>query len=143
MKEYNVKINGTEYAVNIKNIEDNTAILTVNGAEYEVEVQGIATKPKKATKVVQAPVMQADVQPVTRPAEPSGPAKGLKSPLPGVILDVFVKEGDKVKAGQKLMLLEAMKMENNIDSDTDGVVESLKVKKGDSVLEGDVLITIG
>ena len=67
----------------------------------------------------------------------------VKSPLPGVILDIRIKEGDTVSVGQTLMVLEAMKMENNIDSDRAGVVKSVKVNRGDSVLEGDVLITLG
>ena len=67
----------------------------------------------------------------------------VKSPLPGVILDIRIKEGDPVAVGQTLVVLEAMKMENNIDSDRAGVVKSIKVNRGDSVLEGDVLITLG
>ena len=67
----------------------------------------------------------------------------VKSPLPGVILDIRIKEGDTVAVGQTLVVLEAMKMENNIDSDRAGVVKSIKVNRGDSVLEGDVLITLG
>ena len=67
----------------------------------------------------------------------------IKSPLPGVILGVHVKEGDLVKVGVKLITLEAMKMENNINSDKEGVIKSIKVRQGDSVLEGDVLIEIG
>ncbi|MFA7201298.1 MAG: acetyl-CoA carboxylase biotin carboxyl carrier protein subunit, partial [Bacteroidales bacterium] len=63
-------------------------------------------------------------------------------PLPGVILEVTVKEGDTVKSGQKLVVLEAMKMENNIEADRDGVVTSIKVSKGDSVLEGAPLIIL-
>jgi biotin carboxyl carrier protein len=63
--------------------------------------------------------------------------------LPGVILDVHVREGDSVKVGQKLLTLEAMKMENNINADKEGKVVSMKVSKGDSVMEGDVLIVIG
>ena len=142
MKEYNLKINGTDYAVNIKNIEDNKATLTVNGAEYQVEVGGITTKPTKVVnKGVQTPTMQSE-EPVVKPAASSGSANPLKSPLPGVILDVMVKEGDAVKAGQTLLILEAMKMENNIESDRDGVIERLNARKGDSVLEGDVLLTI-
>ena len=66
-----------------------------------------------------------------------------KSPLPGVIVDLKVREGDQVNAGQHLLILEAMKMENNIDADRDGIVVELKVNKGDSVLEGDTLLTIG
>lgn len=143
MKEYKLKINGTEYAVNIKSIEDNIASLSVNGAEYEVEVEGMVTRPSKPTKVVQAPKAPNSDQPVVvkAPAAASN-AGAVKSPLPGVVLDVAVREGDTVKIGQKLLVLEAMKMENNIDSDRDGVVDAIKVRKGDSVLEGDVLITI-
>jgi biotin carboxyl carrier protein len=67
----------------------------------------------------------------------------VKSPLPGVILDVHVREGDSVKVGQRLITLEAMKMENNINADKEGRIVSLKVHKGDAVMEGDVLIVIG
>ena len=67
----------------------------------------------------------------------------MKCPLPGTVLSVKVQVGDKVASGQTLVVLEAMKMENNIDSDRAGVVKSIKVNRGDSVLEGDVLITLG
>ena len=67
----------------------------------------------------------------------------VKSPLPGVIVDIKVRQGDRVTAGQHLLVLEAMKMENNIDADRDGIIVELKVNKGDSVLEGDTLLTIG
>ena len=80
---------------------------------------------------------------VVKPTAPSTGKSGVKSPLPGVILDIRIKEGDTVSVGQTLMVLEAMKMENNIDSDRAGVVKSVKVNRGDSVLEGDVLITLG
>ena len=66
----------------------------------------------------------------------------MKSPLPGVILDIKVKEGDMVKKGQVIIILEAMKMENNINADRDGKVTSIKVSKGDSVLEGTDLVII-
>ena len=76
---------------------------------------------------------------------PSAPSSGyaVKCPLPGTVLSVKVQVGDKVASGQTLVVLEAMKMENNIDSDRAGVVKSIKVNRGDSVLEGDVLITLG
>jgi len=82
---------------------------------------------------------------VSKTSNPAGP-KGtgsIKSPLPGVILEIYVREGDMVKIGQKLIMLEAMKMENNINADKEGRVTSLKVGKGDSVMEGDILIVIG
>jgi biotin carboxyl carrier protein len=65
------------------------------------------------------------------------------TPLPGTILDVFVNVGDQVKAGQRVVLLEAMKMENNIEADTDGTVTAVEVRKGDAVLEGQTLVVIG
>lgn len=142
MKEYKLKINGTEYNVYIKNVKDNVADLTVNGAPYQVEVEGIKTAPTKVVqKPIQAPTLQSE-EPVVKPVSHSGNAMALKSPLPGVVLDVRAHEGDTVKAGQTLLILEAMKMENNIEADRDGVIERISVRKGDSVLEGDVLLTI-
>ena len=85
-----------------------------------------------------APVSPAKID----QSAPAGSASALRSPLPGVILDVKVREGDTVKAGQLLMVLEAMKMENNIDAHQAGVVKSVNKRQGDSVLEGDVLLTI-
>lgn len=147
MKEYKIKINGNEYAVAINNVEDGKAEVTVNGTDFLVDVEGM--RPQKITKtpkIVQTvTVPSGDSHPANKKTSPpvSAAAGDLKSPLPGVILDVMVREGDAVKVGQKLMMLEAMKMENNIEADRDGVVKALKVRKGDSVLEGDVLITIG
>lgn len=150
MKEYKMKINGNEYAVTVSNVEDNTAMVNVNGSEYQVEVAGMtsAVKPK-TPKLVQQPTVtpKEDSHPATArtssPTQTAGAVAGnVKSPLPGVVLELKVREGDAVKTGQTLLILEAMKMENNIDSDRDGVVKEIKVRQGDSVLEGDVLITI-
>lgn len=145
MKEYKFKINGNEYAVSINSFDDNQANVSVNGTSYDIDVEGMITK-TKTPKLVQTPVVPStDAHPaVAKTASPASVSAGaIKSPLPGVILDLKVKEGDVIKVGQRLLVLEAMKMENNIDSDREGVVQSLKVRKGDSVLEGDVLLTIG
>ena len=146
MKKFKIKVHGTEYQVNINDIKNNIAHLTVNDIDFEVEVEGIATNPTRMSTTVNAPrpVMQT-AAPVAKPAAApttAGDAKPLKSPLPGVILDVKVKEGDTVKAGQLAVIIEAMKMENNIDIDKSGVVEKVNVQKGSSVMEGDVLLTI-
>ncbi len=151
MKEYKIKINGNEYAVSISNVEDNTALVNVNGTEYEVEVEGMnAPKVSKTPRIVQQPTVTTTTESHPATARTTSPAStasatagNIKSPLPGVVLDVMVHVGDAVKTGQRLMILEAMKMENNIDSDRDGTVKEIKARKGDSVLEGDVLITIG
>jgi len=78
----------------------------------------------------------------SRPEAPKG-AGSVRSPLPGVILEELVNEGDEVKLGQRLIVLEAMKMENNIEADRPGKIVSILKHKGDAVMEGDVLLVIG
>ncbi|MBQ9253540.1 MAG: biotin/lipoyl-binding protein [Bacteroidales bacterium] len=146
MKSYKFKIHGTNYSVDIKSVEGQTIELELNGTPYQVEVdKQIKQTPKKVVlanrQASPSPSAVATTQDVT-PKKPSGGANSIKSPLPGTILDVFVNVGDTVKAGQKLMLLEAMKMENQIDADRDGVIKSVGVRKGDVIMEGDVLVTI-
>ena len=147
MKEYKFNINGNEYIVGIAGVEDDKATVMVNGATYDLEVTGAASKP--ASKAHKAAVRKPETAPadhnppVTKAPAAAGDGAALRSPLPGVIIDLKVREGDSVKMGQTLLILEAMKMENNIDSDRDGIVKQIKVQRGDSVLEGDVLITIG
>lgn len=146
MKEYKFKIYGNEYEVSINSVEDNIADVTVNGTQYEVEIEGKASKVSKITKPTpstSSAATTAEVISTAKAAAKKSAGTAVKSPLPGVIVDLKVREGDQVKAGQHLLVLEAMKMENNIDADRDGIIVELKVNKGDSVLEGDTLLTIG
>lgn len=146
MKTYKIKVNGNDYEVAVKKTTDNQASVKVNGVEYEVEVDTNFQKVNKPLlSPTPAPTSQTTASPVAsvRPAATPSASSVLKSPLPGVILEIFVKEGDTVKEGQKLMMLEAMKMENNIEAESNGVVTKINVSKGGSVLEGDVLISIG
>jgi len=146
MKNFKFTIQGNKYDVNIINVEDNIAEIEVNGAVYKVEVDKIIAQTKTPRLVRSVAVPSTDTTPsqqkTSSPTSPKG-AGFIKSPLPGVILDIHVKEGQNVKVGTKLITLEAMKMENNINADKDGVIKSVKVKQGDSVLEGEVLIEIG
>ena len=146
MKEYKLKINGNDYAVTVNEVDGSVAEVEVNGTPFKVEFE----KPiKKAAAPVANPVAKsaapaAAAAPVAKPAAPAGGAgTTVSSPLPGVILDVCVKEGDAVKRGQTVMVLEAMKMENAIEATADGTVTAIKVGKGDSVLEGAPLVIIG
>ena len=145
MKEYKYKINGNLYNVVIGDIEDNIAHVEVNGTHYTVEME---KKPKAAPapKPVARPVAKPAAAPAPSASAPaSKPAagkSGVKSPLPGVILDIKVKEGDEVKKGQTVIILEAMKMENSINADKDGKVTAINVSKGESVLEGTDLVII-
>ena len=146
MKKFKFIINGNQYETDILNIEDNFAEIEVNGTIYKVEVEKTLKAQKTPTLVRPQVVPSTDSHPsVAKTSSPSGPkgAGSIKSPLPGVILEVYVREGDDVKMGQKLLMLEAMKMENNIEADKAGKVVSIVKQKGDSVMEGDVLIIIG
>lgn len=144
MKTYNFKIYGNKYAVEVGEIEDNMVDVTVNGAPYKVELD-MELKPRTVVKpvvTVAAPPKAQAAAPAQKvaPAAPAGGGGTLASPLPGTVLDVFVKAGDAVKVGQRLLLLEAMKMENNIDADRDGVIKEVKVNKSDAVMEGQELV---
>ena len=144
MKEYKYKINGNLYNVVIGDIEDNIAHVEVNGTHYTVEME------KKAKAEVVKPVARP-AAPAPAPAPASAPApaakpaagkSGVKSPLPGVILDIKCNVGDEVKKGQTIIILEAMKMENSINADKDGKITAINVSKGESVLEGTDLVII-
>lgn len=139
MKEYKFKINGNDYAVAINSIEGNIADVTVNGAAYKVEMENapaVAAAPAPAAAPVQA------AAPAPAAAAPKGAEKVIEAPLPGVIIEISVKEGQAVKAGQKVAVLEAMKMENEIQAEADGTVTAIHVSKGDQVVEGSKLISI-
>ena len=144
MKEYKYTIDGNKYEVAINEVAETTAKVTVNGVEYNVEWE----KPEeKKTVVVVKPVAAAPAPAAPAPAAPSAsaaPANGhaIKTPLPGVIIDVKVNVGDTVAKGDTVIILEAMKMENNINSDRDGKVVSIAVAKGDTVADGAVLVVL-
>lgn len=146
MKNFKFTIQGNKYDVKVLDVEDNIAEIEVNGTVYKVEVdRKIATsKTPKLVRSVAVPSTESVPSQLktSAPTAPKG-AGFIKSPLPGVILEVHVKEGDVVTPGTKLITLEAMKMENNINADKGGTIKSIKVHKGDSVLEGDILIEIG
>ena len=141
MKEYKYKINGNEYSVAIIDLEGDKAAVEVNGVSYQVDIltEGYtAPAPRPAAKPAAAPAA-----PAAEPAAPAGKGTAVQSPLPGVILDIKVAVGDQVKAGQTVAILEAMKMENNINAECDGVITAIKVSKGDNILEGSDIVIIG
>ncbi|MBQ4519100.1 MAG: acetyl-CoA carboxylase biotin carboxyl carrier protein subunit [Bacteroidaceae bacterium] len=137
MKEYKYTINGNEYKVTIGEIEGNIANVEVNGTAYKVEMEQKAEEAKPVAR----PVARPAATPAARPATNTGKS-AVKSPLPGVILDIKVNVGDTVKRGQTVLILEAMKMENNINADKDGKITAINVKAGESVLEGTDLVVI-
>jgi biotin carboxyl carrier protein len=142
MKNYKLKINGNDYTVDINEVEGQEIKLDVNGTSYVVTVDQEIKQQKKTVVSTPRPQVAPAAGSVQQSAAPAAGSK-VTTPLPGTILDVFVNVGDAVKAGQTVVLLEAMKMENNIEADVAGTVKEVKVRKGDSVLEGDVLVVIG
>lgn len=115
---------------------------------YIITIKRKGTAVQAPAVVASAPAVASVVAPAesqaveVKSAEVRAAAKAVVSPLPGVVVDVKVAAGDVVKAGQTVAVLEAMKMENDILAECDGVVASVDVKNGDSVLEGAVLLTI-
>lgn len=146
MKTYKFKINGNEYNVAINSVEGTNASVTVNGTDYQVELENAPAAPVQtapAAAPVAAPAPAAPAASAAPKPAASGAGKAVTSPLPGVIIAVKVNVGDSVKTGQEVAVLEAMKMENSIEATQDGTVTAIHVAKGDSVLEGAAIVTIG
>lgn len=144
MKEYKFKINGKDFHVAVNGISGTKADVTVNGVNYDIELENAVAPVQQAAPAQTAPVAPVAAAPKA-PAAASAPATGGKaitSPLPGVIISVDVKEGSVVKRGQKVAVIEAMKMENDILADVDGTVTAVHVSKGDTVAEDAKIVTI-
>lgn len=147
MKQFIYRINGQEYIVAVNKMDNGLAEVAVNGTDYKVELVNNEEEVSFVTRPAAKAPAAADAAPKVTPSAPTKPAGGgagsVKSPLPGIIIDVLVNEGDEVKKGQTVVMLEAMKMENAIQATQDGKVTGIHVSKGDSVLEGVALVTIG
>lgn len=138
MKNFKYVINGNPYEVAIDSLDDTNAKVEVNGITYDVVIeQSEKQNTKPARRVAQATQASASS------SAQGGSASAVKSPLPGIILDITCGVGDSVNKGQQIMVLEAMKMENAINADRDGVIKEIKVTKGETVLEGAALVVIG
>lgn len=152
MKQYKYTINGAQFDVTIDSIVGSKAKVEVNGIPFEVEMQGsslveeaLPTVSTEATPATTTPAAPAAETPAAAPAATSGPGAGtpVKAPLPGVVTKIMVSAGQAVKKGDTVLVLEAMKMENNITAEADGSVTGICVSAGDSVMEGTTLLTIG
>ena len=139
MKEYKYTIGGKKYEVTIGDIIDNIASVTVNGEDYKVEME--PEKEPEKPKVVR-PVAQPASAPAATSSnnQPANANNAVKAPLPGTIIEVKVNVGDEVKAGDTVVVLEAMKMANNLEAENSGKVTQICVQAGQSVMEGDALV---
>ena len=150
MNKYQYKVQGVDYDVEIEEVEGNLAKVSVNGSPFEVELKRpinpvhAIKKPKVAAPKPVAPTPAPAAAPVAAaPAAAPGSGNPVKAPLPGTISSISVKVGDQVNVGDTVLVLEAMKMQNNIEAEYAGTVTSIVVNPGDSVMEGAVLLTIG
>ena len=150
MKQYKYKINGAQFDVTIDSIQGSIAKVEVNGIPFEVEMQGTTllegelptqTATETSAAPAAAPATEATPAPAAKGA--AGAGTPVKAPLPGVVTKVLVAAGQAVKKGDTVLVLEAMKMENNITAECDGSVTGICVAAGDSVMEGTTLLTIG
>lgn len=161
MAKYEYKVKGVDYVVEIQDIEGNIANVTVNGIPFEVEMKQPVKAGKQKVKLTDgqnnisansaasagsnsagsSSAASPDSASSSKQATPAA-GKPVVAPLPGTINEIKVKVGDKVNAGDTVVVLEAMKMQNNIDAETSGTIASINVNKGDAVMEGDTLVTI-
>ncbi len=146
MKEYKYKINGIKFNVAVGEVVDNTVHVEVNGVSYNVEldngknIQKVSAIPAPKAAPA-APRTETGAKVISKPAAAPGSASAVKSPLPGTIMSFSVKEGDTVKAGDTVCVLEAMKMENDVHTNVGGTVKKILVNVGDAILEGtDIMI---
>lgn len=152
MKQYKYTINGTQFDVTIDSINGSQAKVEVNGIPFEVTMHGsslveedLPTVSTEGAAAPAAPAAAPAAEPAAAPAAKGAAGAGtpVKAPLPGVVTKVLVQNGQSVKKGETVLVLEAMKMENNINAECDGAITGICVAPGDSVKEGTTLLTIG
>ncbi len=142
MNTYKYIINGTKYEVAISDVVDNVASVTVNGEDYKVEMEPEAVPEKKKVVVKTGAQKQEAPAESAASAGPVNTNNALKAPLPGVVTEIKVAVGDEVKVGDVVLVLEAMKMANNLTAEKAGKVTAVCVKVGESVMEDDALVVI-
>ena len=157
MAKYQYTVKGVDYEVEIQDIEGNIANVTVNGIPFEVEMKQPVKAGKQKVKLSEERRAEGSEErrvkseesnsssastASTSSAPTAAAGKPVVAPLPGTINEIKVKVGDKVNAGDTVVILEAMKMQNNIEAETSGTITSINMNKGDAVMEGDTLVTI-
>jgi glutaconyl-CoA/methylmalonyl-CoA decarboxylase subunit gamma len=140
MKEIRISLNGKSYEVKVGDVSTSPVEVVVDGNSYEVEFEETATSQTPVVRKAAVPVAAPAVR-VATPAPAAAAGNGVRAPMPGTIVSVDVKPGDKVARGQQLVSLEAMKMKNSIKSPVDAVVKAVLVTNGQKVQYNDILVT--
>ena len=144
MRKYDLTINENSYSVTVKEVTDTKAWVEVNGEEHVVKINDIQSLVLPETVPIRPP--ESTSAPVAQPAAAAAPSPQIGSvtaPMPGQIKAILVREGDRVTVGQKLLVMEAMKLENKLPAIKDGIVKSILVRDGDIVSQGQELLVIG
>jgi len=144
MGKYIFRIEGEEYSVDVKSITGDTAVIEIDGKTVSVNIKQLGIKEpsvskKRKTDQSSLRVGEGDLE---RVAEKSKKTAVVKAPIPGIVLKILVDEGDLVKAGQDILLMEAMKMENQIQATSAGVIKKIHVRRDDAVQQDDILMEI-
>jgi len=151
MNQHVLRIAGREYKAEVRDLTPERAVVVVDGKEYAVDLVRIGRKKMSAEAVkaitggaaaATAPAAAPAVSAAPRPAPSARGEGGITAPMPGLVLTIKVKEGDTVQAGQALLVMEAMKMENAITASYNGTVSRIYVREGDSISEGDLLVEV-
>lgn len=135
MKKFNIKVNGISYEVEIEEVKE--------GAPQAAAPQVTKVTPKVAAPKVAAPKVEAPKAPAKEAVAAGAGEHSIDAPMPGKIVKVLVKEGQSIKAGDVLLVLEAMKMQNEITADADGTVKAVNVEAGQNVKVKESLVLLG
>ena len=145
MPEYKITINDRTYTVNLGRILDDTVDVTLDGKTYRIKVEAPMRQTSKTPVINRHRQVHNAAEVPNRTSHPgiaAGPGDVI-APLPGIILKILVKEGDAVNKGQPVAIMEAMKMENEIESPLSGTVGEILASVGESILENAVIMKVG
>jgi len=142
MKTYKMQINGKKFEGKVVEYDGLNVKIEINGILYEVKMEPEFGKSKDQVKRPKKIITSPPTLSGESPKEKDGGINKVTAPLPGVILEIVVKEGDEVKAGDVVLILEAMKMESEITTPVDGKIKKVHVKKGQTVSEAKTLVEV-
>lgn len=144
MREYKVTIDGITYSVDIGRIVDDKVDVVLDGKSYQVSVETPMRRASKTPVIKRKHEVMNAAEAPDRTSAPGSVLSGgdVLAPLPGLILKLLVKKGDKVSAGQPVTIMEAMKMENEIEASITGTVQEVVVSEGDTILENAIIMKI-
>ena len=147
MAKYEVSVSGRQYEVEIIRDDGRRILLKVDGREYEVDVRNSSSEPARPSPAAATPEPSrshtAGAGPAEAPRVDGSGGLEIRAPMPGLVLKVCVSIGQRVKTGEAVLRLEAMKMENDVQSPAEGTVTEILAARGEEVQEGQLLMVLG